>query len=100
MVVSVLPVRAPSFAVSRSTYVPGALKVTSERTALPGANAATPGPLTFDHWTESVLLDGRPSSVTEPESLAAFGTVTVCARATVTTGALFGGEGATTLTSA
>src|SRR2546422_10007496 len=76
MVTVSVPLSAPSFAVSISTYVPGAEKLAVVFSSSGCANVTIPGPLT---WLHAVLtsMPGNPSSVYVPVSTACAGSVIV-----------------------
>src|SRR3954467_3365237 len=71
-VTSSLVESSPSEAVSRSTYVPRALRVTDVRALLGWSNAAVPGPLTTVHAALRVFPSGSPSSPTLPDRKTVF----------------------------
>ncbi|MFN7916653.1 MAG: hypothetical protein U0Q55_15025 [Vicinamibacterales bacterium] len=75
IVVSAKALSAVSEAVSRSTYVPGALKVAVVAGFEAFAKVAVPGPLRCVHWLVTAAPVGRPSSLTVPASVAPAGNV-------------------------
>src|SRR5690606_4894592 len=79
---------AASLAISRSTYVPGALKLAVVVAALRPWKVTVPGPLTTLH--DSVVKPGglgRPSSLTVPRRMADDGCLTLVSEPAETTGA-------------
>ena|SRR5437016_641755 len=74
---SALDERAPSDAVRRKTYWPLVENVAVVDAVLGFAKVTVPGPLTVLHAIVTVEPDGRPSSLTVPLSVAAFGSVMV-----------------------
>ena len=77
MVTSADAERAPSDAVSRSTYDPEVEKLVAVLRALALAKVTVPGPLTFDQVVVNVLPEGRPSSEAVPFNVAELGSVIV-----------------------
>ena len=77
MVTSSLVTSSPSLAVSVSTYVPIAEKVTLEPGAVASPKATRPGPLVLLHWIVSGVPVSTPSSLTTPLSALSAGSVTV-----------------------
>jgi hypothetical protein len=76
VVISSEDVRAPSLAVSLSTYVPGELKLTAVLSEFAFPKLTVPGPLTLLQVVVSVAGGlGRPSSVALPAKEAEFGNV-------------------------
>ena len=59
-----------SLPVSRRTYVPGALKVTSVSGEFAFANVAVPEPHTWDHTEVNTPPGGRTASLTLPSKCA------------------------------
>src|SRR5271165_4299023 len=59
----------PSVALNCSTYVPAVLNAAAVFTWLALSKTTVPGPLCMDH-VEVTVLDGSPSSLTEPLSTA------------------------------
>ena len=66
-----------SLAVSRKSYVPGALKLAVVTVWFELRKVTVPGPLTEDHVVFSVLPEGRPSSLAAPVRFAEAGKLTV-----------------------
>src|SRR5436190_864254 len=87
----------PSLAVSRSTYVPAALKVALVLDSPAFPNVTVPGPLNFVHAVVRVLPVGRPSSLAVPVRLAVAGRVMARSAPALTVGAWFTGGGGVTV---
>src|SRR6266849_10814370 len=79
---------APSFAVKRTTYVPGLGNVARVVACDAFAKVTDEGPLTCVHPTSSVPL-GSPSSVTTPGNVTEPGIAIAMSGPTSTTGATF-----------
>src|SRR5678815_440879 len=96
-VISSVVLSKPSFALSRSTYMPACEKLTVVLAAFALAKVAVPGPLTLLHWRRSAAGGlGKPSSLAAPVRLALLGKVIVWSGPALTTGRwLIGGAGLT-----